>query len=143
MPSRASAIVAATAATLGAMTAYNVYRARKVEREHPPTGRFVTVNGVRLHYLERGEGPPVVLLHGKVVTPEEFQTSGVVDLLARQHRVIAFDRPGFGIVIGRRVQLGVYARRLTFLEMRLMCLVSTVLLFLVIPGAQRWPWHWR
>ena len=78
------------------MTAYNIYRARKAEREHPPTGRFVTVDGVRLHYLEKGEGPPVVLLHGNVVTAEDFQTSGVLDLLATQHRVIAFDRPGFG-----------------------------------------------
>lgn len=96
MPSRASAILVATAATLGAMTAYNVYRARKAEREHPPTGRFVTVNGVKLHYLERGEGPPVVLLHGNVVTAEDFRTSGVLNLLAGRHRVIAFDRPGFG-----------------------------------------------
>lgn len=96
MPPRASAILVATAATLGAMTAYNLYRARKVEREHPPTGRFVTVDGVRLHYIERGEGPPVVLLHGNVVTAEDFRTSGVLDLLAKRHRVIAFDRPGFG-----------------------------------------------
>ncbi len=68
----ASAILTATAATLAAMTAYNVYRARKAEREHPPTGRFVTVGGVRLHYIEKGEGPPVVLLHGNVVTAEDF-----------------------------------------------------------------------
>ena len=95
-PSRASAIFVATAASLAAMTAYNIYRARKAEREHPPTGRFVTVDGVRLHYIEKGEGPPVVLLHGNVVTAEDFQTSGVLDLLARRHRVIAFDRPGFG-----------------------------------------------
>ena len=95
-PSRASAILVATAATLGTMAAYNVYRARKTEREHPPTGRFVTVNGVRVHYLEKGEGSPVVLLHGNVVTAEDFRTSGVLDLLAKRHRVIAFDRPGFG-----------------------------------------------
>ena len=95
-PSRASAILVATAATLGTMAAYNVYRARKTEREHPPTGRFVTVNGVRLHYLERGEGSPVVLLHGNVVTAEDFRTSGALDLLAKRHRVIGFDRPGFG-----------------------------------------------
>jgi len=94
--SRASAILIATAASLAAMTTYNIYRARKAEREHPPTGRFVTVDGVRLHYIEKGEGPPVVLLHGNVVTAEDFQTSGVLDLLATQHRVIAFDRPGFG-----------------------------------------------
>ena len=94
--SRASAIFVATAASLAAMTAYNIYRARKVEREHPPTGRFVTVDGVRLHYIQKGEGPPVVLLHGNVVTAEDFRTSGVLELLARRHRVIAFDRPGFG-----------------------------------------------
>jgi pimeloyl-ACP methyl ester carboxylesterase len=89
-------ILASATATLAAMTAYNIYRARKAEREHPPTGRFVIANGVRLHYIEKGEGPPVVLLHGNVVTAEDFKTSGVLDLLARRHRVIAFDRPGFG-----------------------------------------------
>jgi len=95
-PSRASAIVVATAASVAAMTAHNIYRARKAERDHPPTGRFITVDGVRLHYIDRGEGPPVVLLHGNVVTAEDFRTSGVLELLARRHRVIAFDRPGFG-----------------------------------------------
>jgi len=94
--SRTSSIVVATAAALAATTAYNVYRARRAEREHPPTGRFLTVDGVRLHYLESGEGSPVVLLHGNVVTSEDFQTSGVLELLAGRHRVIAFDRPGFG-----------------------------------------------
>ena len=95
-PSRASAIVVATAASLAAMTVYNISRARKTEREHPPTGRFVIVRGVRLHYIERGEGSPVALLHGNVVTAEDFRTSRVLELLARRHRVIAFDRPGFG-----------------------------------------------
>ena len=95
-PSRASAIVVATAASVAAMTAHNIYRARKAERDHPPTGRFVTVDGVKLHYIDRGEGPPVVLLHGNVVTAEDFRTSGVLELLARRHRVIAFDRPGYG-----------------------------------------------
>jgi pimeloyl-ACP methyl ester carboxylesterase len=78
------------------MTVYNVFRARKAEREHPPAGQFVTVDGVRLHYIEKGEGPPVVLLHGNVVTAEDFDTSGVLDLVTKRHRVIAFDRPGFG-----------------------------------------------
>src|SRR5690242_10161143 len=89
--SRTSATLVAAAATLAAMTTYNIYRARKVEREHPPTGRFITVNGIRLHYIERGEGPPVVLLHGNMVTAEDFDTSRVLDLVATQHRVIAFD----------------------------------------------------
>ena len=71
-PSSTIAILASAAATIAAMTVYNVYRTRKAEREYPPSGQFVTVNGVRLHYIERGEGPPVVLLHGNVVTAEDF-----------------------------------------------------------------------
>jgi pimeloyl-ACP methyl ester carboxylesterase len=92
------AILAGAAAALAAMALWNTYRARKVEREHPPAGRFVTVDGVRLHYVEKGEGsPPVVLIHGNVVTAEDFDLSGVLDLAAeRGHRVVAFDRPGFG-----------------------------------------------
>ena len=68
----ASAFFVAAATSLAAMAAYNVYRARKTEREYPATGRFLTVDGVRLHYIEKGEGPPVALLHGNVVTAEDF-----------------------------------------------------------------------
>lgn len=89
-------VAAATAAALAAAALYNARRTRQVERENPPAGRFVEVDGVRLHYLERGEGPPVVLLHGNVVTAEDWILSGVLDLLARRHRVLAFDRPGYG-----------------------------------------------
>ena len=89
-------ILASAAATIAAMTVYNVYRARKAEREYPPAGQFVTVDGVRLHYIERGEGPPVVLVNRNVVTAKDFDTCGVLDLVAQRHRVIAFDRPGFG-----------------------------------------------
>jgi hypothetical protein len=35
---------------------WNTYRARKVEREHPPRGQFVTIDGNRLHDLEKGGG---------------------------------------------------------------------------------------
>jgi len=34
------------------------------ENDNPPAGQFLEVNGVRLHYVERGSGPPLVLLHG-------------------------------------------------------------------------------
>jgi pimeloyl-ACP methyl ester carboxylesterase len=94
--SLSSTILASAAATIAAMTLYNIHRTRKAEREHPPSGGFITIDGVRLHYIERGEGPPVVLIHGNVVSAEDFDTSGVLDLVAKRHRVIAFDRPGFG-----------------------------------------------
>src|SRR5689334_23131164 len=70
--SRSGALLASAAATLAAMTAYNVYRARKTEREHPPAGQFVTVDGVQLHYIEMGQGAPVVLIHGNLVTSDDF-----------------------------------------------------------------------
>jgi pimeloyl-ACP methyl ester carboxylesterase len=71
-------------------------KARRAEREHPPSGKFVEVEGVRLHYTERGEGPPVVLIHGNTVSLGDFEASGLIDRLAKDHRVIAIDRPGFG-----------------------------------------------
>ena len=94
--SRSGVILGITAAALAATALFNVYHARRVERRNPPRGRFIDVDGVRLHYLEQGEGPPVVLLHGNVVTAEDFAYSGVLDLAAERHRVIAFDRPGMG-----------------------------------------------
>ncbi|WP_246295018.1 alpha/beta fold hydrolase [Piscinibacter koreensis] len=57
---------------------------------------MLEVDGVRLHCVERGAGSPVVLLHGNTVSHRDFEASGLIDRLARHHRVIAFDRPGFG-----------------------------------------------
>lgn len=75
---------------------YVAWQARRAERRHPPLGRFIEVNGVRLHYVERGQGQPVVLLHGNGTMVEDWAISGVLDQVAQRHRVIAFDRPGFG-----------------------------------------------
>src|SRR5579863_637761 len=69
---------------------------KKAERRNPPVGRFITVKGVRLHYVDRGTGTPLVLLHGNGSMIEDFQSSGLIDLAAMKYRVIAFDRPGFG-----------------------------------------------
>ena len=88
--------LAAGAAALGALALFAAARARRAEEEHPPVGRFITVDGVRLRYRDVGEGDPVVLIHGNGSLIEEFEVSGLVDRLARTHRVILFDRPGFG-----------------------------------------------
>jgi pimeloyl-ACP methyl ester carboxylesterase len=74
----------------------NRHLAKKAEHDNPPAGRFVEVNGVRLHYVERGEGEPLVLLHGNGSMIEDFESSGLIDLAAKNYRVIVFDRPGFG-----------------------------------------------
>lgn len=78
------------------MALVNRQLAKKAERDNPATGRFLNVDGVRLHYVERGSGEPLVLLHGNGSMIEDFESSGLIDLAARNYRVIVFDRPGFG-----------------------------------------------
>lgn len=83
-------------AGLAASILYVQAKQRAVERDYPPQGKFVEVDGVRLHYVERGQGPALVLLHGNGLWSTDFTLSGLLDGAARPYRVIAFDRPGFG-----------------------------------------------
>jgi pimeloyl-ACP methyl ester carboxylesterase len=83
------------AATLAA-AAFVHQRAWQAERANPPVGRFIEVDGVRLHYLERGEGPPLVMLHENGSMIQELTLSGLFDLTAARYRVIVLDRPGYG-----------------------------------------------
>jgi pimeloyl-ACP methyl ester carboxylesterase len=91
---RAGALLAGLG--LAASFFYVRHKTQQAEREHPPRGKFIEVDGVRLHYIERGQGPVLVLLHGNNVDAEDFEKSGVLDRAAERYRVIAFDRPGFG-----------------------------------------------
>jgi pimeloyl-ACP methyl ester carboxylesterase len=96
---KASSLVTASTiaiAALAAAAAVNRYLANKAERDNPPVGRFLDVNGVRLHYVERGTGDAVVLLHGNGSMIQDFESSGLIDLAAKDFRVVVFDRPGFG-----------------------------------------------
>jgi pimeloyl-ACP methyl ester carboxylesterase len=67
---------------------------------------------VRLHYVERGQGDPVVLIHGNGSLIQDFTVSGLVDELASRYRVIVIDRPGYGYSTrpGRFWSPGDYAR---------------------------------
>jgi pimeloyl-ACP methyl ester carboxylesterase len=66
----------------------------RLPSEPKPSGSFISLGSLRIHYLERpGSGTPVVLIHGLPGTAEDFNK--VTPLLAG-HRTIAFDRPGFG-----------------------------------------------
>lgn len=87
--------VVGSAAGLAALAIFNNWQARQAERENGPIGNFMTVDGVRLHYVDKGEGRPVVLLHGNGSLIQDFGFS-ILERLARDHRVIVFDRPGYG-----------------------------------------------
>jgi pimeloyl-ACP methyl ester carboxylesterase len=95
MQARTRIELGAAAAALTA-AAFVHQRARQAERRNPPRGRFIEVDGARLHYLERGEGPPLVMLHGLGTMVEELALSPLFDLAAARYRVIAIDRPGSG-----------------------------------------------
>jgi pimeloyl-ACP methyl ester carboxylesterase len=62
----------------------------------PAQDRFFTSDGVRIRYVEQGEGEPVILVHGYTGSAESWVTSGFLADLARDHRVIALDLRGHG-----------------------------------------------
>jgi pimeloyl-ACP methyl ester carboxylesterase len=63
--------------------------------QYPPLGRFVTVDGVRLHILQEGTGPDIVLIHGASGNMRDF-TLDLVGRLSDRYRVTVVDRPGLG-----------------------------------------------
>lgn len=59
-------------------------------------GKFADFNGVKIHYIDRGQGEPIVLLHGGTSNLESWVAPGVVADLQKNFRVIAFDARGSG-----------------------------------------------
>ena len=56
---------------------------------------FVTVENLRVRYIESGNGPTVVMIHGNAGSLEDFEF-GAIDALSSNYRVVAIDRPGHG-----------------------------------------------
>ena len=55
-------------------------------------GQFFDSNGVQIHYVDQGEGEPVVLIHAMLETLEAWTDSPVESgLLDAGYRVLAFD----------------------------------------------------
>jgi pimeloyl-ACP methyl ester carboxylesterase len=106
-------------AVLGTAAVANWLVARSSEHRHPPMGGFISIRGVRLHYVILGpkepELPPAVLLHGNGATAHDFIDSGVAKLLARERRVIIFDRPGSGYSERPRGRVWTVSRQAEFI----------------------------
>jgi pimeloyl-ACP methyl ester carboxylesterase len=56
----------------------------------------ILVGDVRCHYLEAGQGEPLVLLHGTAIDSATLSYAPSLPTLAKVHRVIALDWPGYG-----------------------------------------------
>jgi pimeloyl-ACP methyl ester carboxylesterase len=90
-------LAAVAAITLGGAALIVNRQAAKAQKAYPSKGSFVSAAGVRLHYVELGQGRPVVFLHGNGMMVEDMLISGVLAAAANHSfRAIAIDRPGFG-----------------------------------------------
>lgn len=74
--------------------------ARDAERRVPADGHFLDVEGARLHFVDQGSGPPIVMVHGLGGQIRNF-TYSLSDLLEGEHRVIAVDRPRSGYSLAK------------------------------------------
>ena len=62
---------------------------------YPFASHWATVPAGRLHYLDEGSGPPLVLVHG---TPSwSFEWRQLIRGLSRDYRCLAPDHLGFGL----------------------------------------------
>jgi pimeloyl-ACP methyl ester carboxylesterase len=77
------------------LAVFTAWTARQVEKKLPPHGHFIEVDGARIHYLDEGSGPPLLLIHGLAGQMRNF-THSLLDRLKGDYRVIILDRPGCG-----------------------------------------------
>jgi haloalkane dehalogenase len=62
---------------------------------YPFDDHYADVEGARVHYVDEGDGPPLLLLHGNPTW--SFLWRDVIKGLSDRYRCIAPDHPGFGL----------------------------------------------
>ena len=81
--------------SLVGLVLFAAFSNKKAEQLLPPAGTFAKLGSTRLHYVDQGQGPAIVMIHGLAGNLQNF-TYGVATPLAQNHRVICVDRPGCG-----------------------------------------------
>jgi pimeloyl-ACP methyl ester carboxylesterase len=91
--------------SLGVLLALSLLLALGVRRDLPPAeleprfatppSQFIEVDGMRVHYRDRGNGPAIVLLHGS--SSSLFTWEGWTAALSPEYRVVSLDLPGHGL----------------------------------------------
>ena len=87
MQTRTSIVAPLAGAAALSTAAFVHHRAWQAERRNPPRGRFAEVDGVRLHYVDRGEGVPLVMLHGLGSMVEELALSPLYEAALRKYGI--------------------------------------------------------
>ncbi len=91
-------IAGAIIAAVLAVALHFVFATRRIARQArllvPPPGKFINVDGNRIHYVDRGQGPPILFVHGLGGT--QFHFLPLFPGLEKDFRLIAVDRAGSG-----------------------------------------------
>src|SRR5690606_2207883 len=69
--------------------------AAEAEQLVPPQGKFIEINGSRIHYYEVGTGRPILMIHGLGGHHHQFRKP-VIDAFGPGYHLIALDREGSG-----------------------------------------------
>ena len=92
------AAAALLGAAVGGLWTYSRREVRRYESvdlaEVEKPGRVLSVDGVGIHYVESGEGPALLLIHGLGASTFTFRR--ILPGLARRFRAVALDLKGFG-----------------------------------------------
>ncbi len=63
--------------------------------QYPFQSHYTTIEGVRLHYVDEGQGDPVLMVHGQPTW--SYLWRNIIPVVAKSHRAIALDLMGFGL----------------------------------------------
>jgi pimeloyl-ACP methyl ester carboxylesterase len=88
-------VVVVAGLVVAGLVLFTARTARQVEKALPPRGRFIDIDGARIHYLDQGSGPVLLLIHGLTGQMLNF-THSLLDRLKDDFRVVILDRPGSG-----------------------------------------------
>jgi len=64
-------------------------------KDYPFVGSYLSVRGGRLHYIDQGSGPVIVMVHGNPTWSYYYRH--LISHFKRSHRVIAIDHMGCGL----------------------------------------------
>ena len=70
-------------------------RLASIAHLYPFESHYLDVGGARMHYVDEGDGPPIVLVHGNPTW--SFYFRDIIKGLRDENRVIAFDHVGCGL----------------------------------------------
>ncbi|RDV17084.1 alpha/beta fold hydrolase [Pontibacter diazotrophicus] len=65
------------------------------KKEYPFESKYIQLEAGKMHYVDEGEGPPIVMIHGTPVW--SFLYRNLIKILRKKYRCIAMDMIGFGL----------------------------------------------